>query len=535
MNIMVVSANRDFRLDICETVKSLVSSAGAQFTTCPDAESATDNFALVQPRIVCIDDSIPKGIHETAPVTGFELVQFLQDIGANSPSSSCHFIVLLDTPLPTASLPSLPESVTTLQKGSQLRAQLEKLFWRLSHSSPPRRRLVVNVRPRAGEKIWDVSYESWEDGVQFSQGNVEPIEVPDIAISNLYTLTDQIDKAFQPAGNHAHEPPSPSGNDSNWEQLHTLVGRNLAEIVFSRSIRAFLSGALPYNEDIAYRFIPSKDEATLAIEAIRNPDSDKYLFQDALIFRSYADAKPRCSSSLGPEHPSTPRILIVAADASGYSDVLEADFTDIGTSIRNEYEELRALFQDTLDVDFHDGEEPLADQSVCLTQSNYSQYHRLSMKDALVRLLSDHTWDIVHFSGHSAVRTGPSRNSAYLLVPGNDAQAESVSFQQLADEARSVRLFFLNSCQSGSHHFGLDLNDSNIHKLIGYRWRINDDDAIAFAREFYTSYLHHKDSVPAAYVKARRRILEDRPASPAWAAPVLCVSNLGGQSLATLN
>jgi hypothetical protein len=122
--------------------------------------------------------------------------------------------------------------------------------------------------------------------------------------------------------------------------------------------------------------------------------------------------------------------------------------------------------------------------------------------DDLSGLLQRHKPQVVHLSGHGA------KSGAIVLVGGN-GQAKEVPPEGLAGLFRvlkdNVRVVLLNACYSAAQAKGIV---KEIDCAVGMSDEIDDDDAIAFAAEFYQALAYGR-SVQDAFDLGVNRLVNE--------------------------
>ena len=107
-----------------------------------------------------------------------------------------------------------------------------------------------------------------------------------------------------------------------------------------------------------------------------------------------------------------------------------------------------------------------------------------------------------------------------------DGEVEAIPLDAFIDGlSHDVGLVYLSSCQSSSESIVFGLADQSVPAIIGFRWPIRDDLALAFAKGFYEAIIVGGMHLGPAFVAARRMLNKDYPHTPHWFAPVLIVQN----------
>jgi len=138
-------------------------------------------------------------------------------------------------------------------------------------------------------------------------------------------------------------------------------------------------------------------------------------------------------------------------------------------------------------------------------------------------------YHIFHYAGHGAFKN----DAAFLYLDHEEKFTEEISAEHFAHfftEDAFTRLVFLNACQGAtrSSHQALaglaqQLVFHDVPAVIAMQDRIANDDAILFATEFYEELCHPRDGgqIEVAISRARKALLQERPASAVFGNPVL--------------
>lgn len=162
-------------------------------------------------------------------------------------------------------------------------------------------------------------------------------------------------------------------------------------------------------------------------------------------------------------------------------------------------------------------------------------------------LRKDQRWHIVHFAGHGVNHpTRPDHSALFLGSDGDQKKPTAVYAYQLRELLSSnsmpPQLIYLNACEvmqvipNPARHASCQgilgaLLQAGIPHVLGFRWPAEDEQAIKFARVFYTELFDQQLSVETALLKARREMWQgDQLTSPIWASAVL-VSQVAPQGM----
>jgi hypothetical protein len=144
----------------------------------------------------------------------------------------------------------------------------------------------------------------------------------------------------------------------------------------------------------------------------------------------------------------------------------------------------------------------------------------------LENLLRENQFDIVHFYGHS-VNLGPK--GTFLFAPGEtDDDAKPLSIRAVCDwmadkrtKASPPHLVFLSSCESGSTRTALEMMDTGIEYILGFRWEVEEQFAMKFITRFYSEYFKKNSDVRQSYWQACKQIQSMHMGQPEWASAIL--------------
>lgn len=163
----------------------------------------------------------------------------------------------------------------------------------------------------------------------------------------------------------------------------------------------------------------------------------------------------------------------------------------------------------------------------------------------LTEVVRGEPFHVLHFMGHGAVDRGPRQGDperAHLFLDGPDGGAVRLPAERLAQVVRdvdSLRLIFLNACETGRSPAGADrpfaalshaLLRSGVPAVLAMRLPIPDRPAIELARVFYRE-LAAGAPVDEALAEARVALYAAESGAPsgagrsrgAWAVPALFV------------
>jgi hypothetical protein len=160
--------------------------------------------------------------------------------------------------------------------------------------------------------------------------------------------------------------------------------------------------------------------------------------------------------------------------------------------------------------------------------------------ELLDRTFKETQWDLVHFIGHSYYKapTEERREGAYVFLPSPRFPIP-VPITQFAGWLTRSSFVYLSSCESAENGFIQALAAKPIPTIVGYRWKVSDYGAKAFAKKFYENLLDPVKpiSIEEAFALAQRYLKDpdtsggELPADwarmPIWAYPMLVMQNVG--------
>jgi CHAT domain-containing protein len=139
-------------------------------------------------------------------------------------------------------------------------------------------------------------------------------------------------------------------------------------------------------------------------------------------------------------------------------------------------------------------------------------------------------WSLVHFCGHSGVHPDETRDEAYVYVPSQDPlyDAEGIDIRRFARLLPQVRFLYLSSCRSADRGFVYELARQQVPAILGFRWALNDDTAVAFADAFYDNLFTGDEAqdLVSAFKVSQERTHETRQQDNTWASAMLMVANM---------
>ncbi|QCP52771.1 CHAT domain-containing protein [Trinickia violacea] len=130
------------------------------------------------------------------------------------------------------------------------------------------------------------------------------------------------------------------------------------------------------------------------------------------------------------------------------------------------------------------------------------------------KLLEGH-YDLFHFCGHSATLDD---GQTYLIFPGESGKAEAVPIGYVAEWLRMghTRMVVLSSCEGASAMTALETMRVGVERMLGFRWKVEEDMCVEYFRRFYEKYLVDQN-LCESYRFACNELRLARDGSPAWA------------------
>jgi CHAT domain len=304
-----------------------------------------------------------------------------------------------------------------------------------------------------------------------------------------------------------------------WEEKLREIGQRLMKELFGEKNLEFnnrfqrLLGKIGI-ENMRIRFNVAKNVHSLPLEALFEEDN-KFWMLKAPIYRciNIEDGPDRRLPLFeGPCEPDT-RIncLIVEAQASGFvPDIKDANGKDLEvkslSSIKKEADELESLLRKNRDQFMID----------IITRIRKPAPGK-SFRQTLEETLQGQVWHLVHFAGHSIF----DRTAGYLILPKKPL-LDRLKIETFGEWLRraGTQFVYLSSCHSSKKDFVFELARNKIPAVIGFRWDIDDDMAMEYARIFYTQLFTNR-SLEFAYLTARKEVYETHMENRIWAAPLM--------------
>ena len=269
-------------------------------------------------------------------------------------------------------------------------------------------------------------------------------------------------------------------------------------------------------ENVHIRFCVADEIHGAPFEAIYDPSRKQHLMLEAPITRR-VDAEVS-------QHPlaldDDVNVLFIRADVGGGDYVPALDSAAFET-LQNLAEE-QELFRR---IDVRRGEAKMALGEITVLPDDADPKSRNlplreQVKNALTRSGKGcgNGYDIVHFAGHSYFE---GKDRAGLIFPGKPP--EVVGLPEFAGWLRkaSTRFVYLSSCESSAAEVAFELAQKTVPAILGFRWDLDDDQAVAFAKKFYQNLFFECGAIERAFLQARQQMFSDYGDELIWAAPVL--------------
>lgn len=297
----------------------------------------------------------------------------------------------------------------------------------------------------------------------------------------------------------------------------TEIGSRLFDALFNGSVATKYYecyGAMGENEGVRVKLhfdFNDADERKLALvpwEYLFRPDNQQFLnlSRSTPIVRYIESPQPTSAVAL----QGTLHVLVIISSPKG---VHELDLT-------KERANIEKTFANAENVDVDILENPTAE--------------RLQDK------LSSKPYHVLHYMGHGAIDTNTGIGA--LILEDSEGNAKAYDARQLGmllgDEKRTLRLVFLNACDTAkstedddSAPFGgvaAALVQSGVTAVLAMQFPITDRAAIAFSRRFYRC-IADGYAVDHATAEGRKAIVNDDASSMEWGTPVLFMRAPDGQ------
>ena len=301
----------------------------------------------------------------------------------------------------------------------------------------------------------------------------------------------------------------------NWEEELTNIGETLCKEILENNIKFMKSfykvmGKIDKSDKIRVRFSVDKDVHPVLLEALI--EDNAFIMLSSPVYRklSVAGEYHAAFNQLGKDRPPI-NCLIIESDFRGRVDKIAPDLEF--PRLDNIALEARGL-HDML----NDNREKFNIGKIEWLRVDPAHESLLSQLKTLLKLKK--TWELVHFAGHSFFDA--KQGKGYLLFSKDDG-ADVVQLTHFSRWLRdcNTQLVFLSSCHSSEVDFVFELAANQIPSIIGFRWDIDDDKALAFTENFYTHLFKEGRTLAYAFLETRRDMYLEHPDNHVWAAPML--------------
>jgi hypothetical protein len=148
-----------------------------------------------------------------------------------------------------------------------------------------------------------------------------------------------------------------------------------------------------------------------------------------------------------------------------------------------------------------------------------------TFKEHLQKRLTSGRWDLVHYAGHSYYNE--ATGNGYIFFPGRFVEELNIEVFNTFLAKAQTRFIYLSGCKSSEAGFVFEMARLQIPGVLGFRWPINDQTALEFAKVFYSN-LFKKGSGPCletAFLSTRCTIRERYKQDQIWAAATLILQD----------
>lgn len=221
--------------------------------------------------------------------------------------------------------------------------------------------------------------------------------------------------------------------------------------------------------------------------------------------------------------PEKINLLVVMTQNSGLDTTAE----------RQALEKVATQLRDRLTVDFLEGEATSAAIRTALRQKDYHILHYAGHGAFNVAQASKPAYASIADKRFALQLSSRMTDEAFLYLDHEEKLTEPITAEQFAHfftDYAFTRLVFLNACQGAtrSSHQALagvapQLVLRGVPAVVAMQEKIDNDDAILFATEFYAELCRERDGgqVEVAISRARKALLQEKPNSAVFGNPVL--------------
>lgn len=315
----------------------------------------------------------------------------------------------------------------------------------------------------------------------------------------------------------------------NWEKLFGVISGHLNDLFFSNPLNkvSLLQSILKCGaKNARVRFIVDDTTHDLLLEALQDPDETdarqsqtSYWMLKAPIYRRYDRRGETYPLFKDPQTRSGKiNCLIVVADP--------AECT-LGEPWNTPLEGLPQLENEAKAVkDILQAEQARPDGCVEHVEVFRASEHRADPEgplEPLTKVLERGPWHLVHFVGHAVQLAG---KGALVLDGGQGALLPADVLADLLANAHA-QFLYLSSCKSADAYFVMRLVERRVPAVLGFRWPVRDESALACARQYYSALLSgpSRKYLEYALLVAKQKLHQAARAKltsdSIWAAPVL--------------
>jgi hypothetical protein len=388
--------------------------------------------------------------------------------------------------------------------------QLKELQRRLDAGLPPARveqpPSFVHVSVRGTAKMCELSYFDKNGGRKHADG---PIELNDEMLEKLTKYAKLLKDSL--------------GADYKlWEFMLSECGEKIDKaLTFSTKVNAALIEAMSLADlgNIVFCFHTDRLHFPIFYEALRR--NGRFCALESTFARRLHIEQLRgypllWSTATGEQRPL--RCLVIEANVKGrFGDTILRPLPHLAS----ECDEIRKFDRRTGNRR-HEAKRPVEVTSVSTSDFGAAAFRA----EVSAQLRQKGPWDVIHYAGHSIYEGEGLEGKGYLFYPAErDGDAEAIPLDAFIGSLSHVGLVYMSSCQSSSESIVFGLADQNVPAIIGFRWPIRDDLALAFAKGFYEAIIVSGMHLGPAFVAARRNLNANYPHTPHWFAPVLIVQN----------
>jgi hypothetical protein len=348
---------------------------------------------------------------------------------------------------------------------------------------------IENIPPKCLDVEIELVGSSWKYRLKSSSGWRNPrdvwIRIPATTLAAVLALSHTIDTT-----------------SDRWHNKFTQVGQLLMEEFFRNSgFRTdFETGLANVGNDVRktrVRFVVKPHLHGIALEALPRPRTkDEFWILEAPVYRRIQIDETADGDLFERGEPIS--CLIIESPSSGSAEL---------ASVRIECEWLRAKVKE---LAVRDVEELVVMRKDSEDRELIPTAHNVS------RMLGSRQWSIVHYAGHSHF----DGKDGWIFLPDSRGQDKMQDIRRFGEWLRKAKLTYFSSCDSGAGPFVFELAKRRVPSIVGFRWPIDDELALEFAQQFYTS-LFATRSLERSFLTARQTLNVKYPTDPIWASPVL--------------